>query len=197
MDYRMEQQDFMSGEQDVPRTPREKRVALAREKQMVRSALLSAARHGYYAFDELITEDAGLIDFLVVGPLFASVILVLSERGRVRLDRDRDVLQLDGRDLEEDPREWGSALVDDVDKKVFENTYNTRLLICYLYAELEPDENNLVPHGTTPIWELPWALDPEGVENLNSAQIEEIAEKIQEVYGRPPIVRPDTAAGEF
>ena len=187
----------MSGEQDVPRTPREKRIALAREKQMVRSALLSTARHGYYVFDELITEEAGIIDFLVVGPLSTCAILVRSDRGYLSLDRSRDVLQLDGKDLDEDPRQQGSTLVDDVDERVFDNAYNTRLLICYLYAQLEMDENNLIPHGTTPIWELPWALDPEGVENLNKAEIEEIAEKVQEVYGRPPIVRPDTAAGEF
>ena len=197
MHQRMGQQGFMSGEEDILRTPREKRIALAREKQMVRSALLSTARHGYYVFDELITEEAGIIDFLAVGPLSACAILVRSEMGYISLGPNRVRLQIDGRDLEDDPHEQGSTLVDDVDERVFEHTYNTHLLICFLYAELELDENNLVPRGTTPIWELPWALDPEGVENLNPAQIEEIAEKVQEVYGRPPIVRPDMAAGEF
>ena len=193
----MEHQNFMTGERGIPRTRQEKRLALAREKQMVRSALLSTAWHGYYVFDELITEEAGIIDFLAVGPLSACAVLPRSERGYINLDLESDKLLLDGQSFEEDPHEEASGLVDDVDMRVFEHTYNTRFLICFLYAELELDEHNLVPHGTTPIWELPWALDPEGEENLNPADIEEIVEKVQAVYGRPPIIRPEMAGEGF
>lgn len=193
----MEQPDFMSGEEDIPRTQREKRLALAREKQMVRSALMSAARHGYYVFDELITDDAGIIDFFAVGPLTACAVLVRSDRGYISWDKGRNKLLIDGRDFEDDPHQQASGLVDDVDRKVFGNDYSIRFLICFMNTEFEVDENRLPPYATTPVWELPWALDPEGEENLNRARIEEIVEKVQEVYGRPPIIRPEMAGEEL
>jgi hypothetical protein len=62
-------------------------------------------------------------------------------------------------------------------------------MICFLYAQLEvKDHEN--PLGITPLWELPRALDPEGEVVLTPADIEEIAEKVQKIYGRPPIVAP-------
>lgn len=192
----VERHDPMSGEDEEPRTQRERRLALAREKQMVRAALQSAALHGYYVFDELITEEAGIIDFLVVGPLDVISVVVRPDRGYVSLDKQSNTLLLDGRPFEDNPYEQGLQIAADVDKRIFEGNHDSGYIVCFIYAPLEVDEDNQIPHATTPIWELPWALDPEGVENLDTAQIEEIAEKVQQVYDRPPIIRPRISEGE-
>ena len=60
---------------------REERIERARRKDLVRTALRSAAAHGYYIFDELLTEEAGMIDFLAVGPVGACVVVVRDEPG--------------------------------------------------------------------------------------------------------------------
>jgi len=191
----VEQHGFLEGEGDQQKTAREQRIARAKEKELMRSALCSTARYGCYVFDELITEEAGIIDFLVVGPQDVSAIVVRSDRGYVSLVKERDLLLIDGERFEDDPYDQGRFLVRDVNTKVFDQTYSVKYLICFLYAQLEIDENRQIPSGTTPLWELPWALDPEGEENL-TADIEEIAEKVQKVYGRPPIVTPQKAGQE-
>jgi hypothetical protein len=65
---------------------RERRIARADRWELVRSALRSAAAHGYYIFDALMTTEAGMIDFLAVGPVGTCVVVVRDAEGHVAAD---------------------------------------------------------------------------------------------------------------
>jgi hypothetical protein len=100
-------------------------------------------------------------------------------------------LLLDGKPFEDDPRRQAQELAEDVSQKVFKGQRNVSSMICFLHAQLEVKDHE-IPLGTTPLWELPWALDPEGEVILTPADIEEITDKIQQIYGRPPIIAPQS-----
>jgi hypothetical protein len=187
----MEQHGFLDDEERRPRTARERRIALAREKEHVRLALSSIAPHGYYVFDEIITENAGLLDYLVVGALGVVVIIVRYDEGCVGFGRDENEILLDGKPFVDDPFSQAAELVEELSANLLGGDVEITGIVCFPRADFEVDENRKPPLGTTPVWELPWALDPEGEEEtLTPADVEEIAEKVQKIYGRPPIVMP-------
>lgn len=187
-----ERYGFRDDKGGTPKDARGWRLARARDKQHLRLALSSLARHGYYVFDEVITEHAGSIDFLAVGSVAVVVILMRSEAGYVSRGSYPHKLLLDGKPFDDDPLVQAAELGDEVSANLFEEAgREIASLVCFTRADFELDEERRPPMGTSPIWELPWALDPEGQEeNLTPADIEEIAEKVQKVYGRPPIVTP-------
>ena len=187
----VEHHGFLNDEGNRPKTARERRIARAKDIEHVRLALSSTARHGYYVFDELITEEAGSLDFLAVGPLGVVVIPVRSDEGYVSSGRAEDEILLDGEPFEDDPFRQARELTEEIDMALFEGAGDIGTLVCFTRAHFEVDHERKPPLGTTPVWELPWALDPEEQEErLNPADVEEIAEKVQKIYGRPPIVTP-------
>ena len=188
----LERQGLMGDDEERSLGARETRLRRASDKELARSAMRSAARYGYFVFDDLATDEAGLIDYLTVGPPDVTVIVVRDDRGYVsRGDRYEKELLLDGQPFEDDPRRQAQELARDVSQKLFEGQRSVSSMICFLYAQLEVKDHE-IPLGTTPLWELPWALDPEGEVVLTPADIEEIAEKVQKIYGRPPIVTPQS-----
>lgn len=187
----MGQHGFFEEEERHPRTAREERISRAKDKEHVRLALGSTARHGYYIFDELITENSGLIDFLVVGSMGVIVVVLRFDAGHISRGASQEQALIDGKAFEDDPYSQGQELSEEVDEAVFNGLGEVYSIACFPRCEFELDEERKPPLGTTPVWELPLALDPEGKEEgLTPADIEEIAEKVQEVYGRPPIATP-------
>lgn len=168
-----------------------RRIELSNKRELVRAALRSTGAHGYYVFDELVTEHAGTMDYLAVGPLEAAVIVVRQNPGVVSADRDGELL-IDGRRFADDPREQARELSQDISSRVFGAEDRVEYFICFTEARLMVDKDNQYPRSTTPLMDLAWALDPEGEQNLTPADIEEIAEKVEDAYGRPPFVRPAT-----
>lgn len=187
----VEHHGFLNDGEDCPKTVRERRIARARDKEHVRLALNATARHGYYVFDEIITENAGALDFLAVGPVGLVVIPVRHDEGYLSRGQTGDEILLNEASFEDDPFRQARELAEDIDIALFAGDGVIGTLVCFPRAEFELDEERKPPLGTTSVWELPWALDPEGEEEvLNPADIEEIAERVQQVYGRPPIVIP-------
>lgn len=170
---------------------REERIERARRKDLVRSALRSATAHGYYIFDELLTEEAGMIDFLAVGPVGACVVVVRDEPGDVTADVD-GTLYLDGRRFEDDPKRQAGELEDEVTAKLEGTDAQCYDIICFTRAELFylGDDPGAVLKGICPIWDLPLSFAG-AEENHTPADVAEIADHIQEVYGRPPFVVPE------
>ncbi len=184
--------DFLQGRSEFPRNAQERRIAEAREIEHVRLALRSTSWNGYYVFDSLVTEEAGILDYAAVGPLGLIAILVRIDRGCVGFDASKDEILLDGKLFDDDPFEQARELTAALDKTLFDDCGEVRGMVCFLHASFELDEERKPPLGTTPLWELSWALDPEGREVMHtSADIEEIAERVQRVYGRPPIITPN------
>ena len=170
---------------------RERMIDFVRHKEHVRLVLSSIVPHDYYVFDGIITENAGLLDYLAVGPLGVVVIIVRYDEGCVGFGRDENEILLDGKPFEDDPFSQAAELVEEISANLLGGDVEITGIVCFPRADFEVDENRKPPLGTTPVWELPWALDPEGEEKtLTPADVEEIAEKIQKVYGRPPIVTP-------
>src|SRR5215217_6132524 len=110
----VEHHDFLNGEGDRPKTARERRIARAKDIEHVRLALSSTARHGYYVFDEIITEEAGSLDFLAVGPLGVVVIPVRSDEGCVSSGRAEDEILLDGEPFKDDPFRQARELTEEI-----------------------------------------------------------------------------------
>lgn len=170
---------------------RGERIERARRKDLVRTALRSAAAHGYYVFDELMTEDAGMIDFLAVGPVGACVVVIRDEPGDVTAAVD-GTLYLDGQPFADDPKRQAGDFEDDVNVKFEGLGTHCYDIICFTQAELFylGDEPNAVLKGVSPILDLPLAF-AEADEDHTPADVAELADRIQEAYGRPPFVVPE------
>lgn len=175
---------------EEPRTARERRIAKDNRAERVRSALRAASeKHGYYFFDELMTEEAGKLDFLAVGPPGAVAIVVRDEGGLVSAAEDGKLL-LDGRPFNEDPRAQVRELGSDVITRVGRTGGTLDTLICFSRAEVEyPDDLELM-RGICTVWTLAWTLDPEDDADLSRADVAELADEVEQVYGRPPFARP-------
>ncbi len=180
----------MAPEPEESRTARERRIAKDNRTERVRSSLRAASeQHGYHVFDELMTEEAGKLDFLAVGPLGVVAIVVRDESGLVSVAEDGELL-LDGRPFEESPRKQLDELGTDVITRVAEVGGTVATLICFSRAEVEyPDDLELM-RGICTVWTLAWTLDPKDNEEFTLADVADLADKVERVYGRPPFVRP-------
>ena len=157
----------------------------------MRLALRSASAHGYYVFDDLMTEEAGLIDFLAVGPVGAVVVVVRDEAGDVTADVD-GTLYLNGQPFADDPKRQAADLAEDVNAR-FEDTgaYAYRV-VCFTRAELYYLGENVdkVLKGVCPTWDLPLSFAGAPIDHT-PADVTEIADRVREAYGRPPFVTPE------
>lgn len=171
---------------------REERIAHAERKELVRSALRSAAMHGYFIFDELMTEEVGVIDFLAVGPVGGCVIVVRDEEGAVTADAD-GTLFLNGRLFADDPRRQAEDLTADVNAKLKDTGAYAYHIICFTRAEiyyLGKDQNVL--EGICPTWDLALPFASAEAEH-NPADVADIASVVRQAYRRLPFVIPEEA----
>lgn len=176
--------------EEPPRSARDRRIARDNRTERVRTALRAVSeRHGYHVFDELMTGEAGKLDFLAVGPPGAVAIVLRDESGLVSAAEDGELL-LDGRPFEDSPREQVDALGDDVIARVTRAGSTVATLICFSRAEVEYPEDLDLMRGVCKVWTLAWVLDPGDNEELTPADAAELAEEVERVYGRPPFARP-------
>lgn len=188
----MEQHGFWGEDSNKLGTTRDERLTRDREKGYIRLALGSVAEHGYYVFDEVLTESAGMLDYLALGPPGIIAILVRFDEGYVSRMRNSSGVLLDGKLFDDDPLQQLGEIALQLSESLTDGDLGIDGIVCLTRATFELDEERKPPLPTTPIWELPKALDPTGEEEqFTPADIEEIAEKIQRVYGRPPIVTPN------
>lgn len=158
----------------------------------MRSALRSTAAHGYYVFDELMTEEAGMIDFLAVGPVGGCVVVVRDEPGDVTADVD-GTLYLNTRRFEDDPNRQAEDLAADVNAKIEATGAFAYHVLCFTRAEIYYlGEDEEVLRGLYPTWDLPLAFAEAQVEHT-PADVAELADRVREAYGRPPFVIPEGA----
>ena len=169
---------------------KEKRIARDERREHVRLALRSAAIHGYYVFDELMTEEAGMIDYLAVGPVGACVVVVRDEEGDVTADAD-GTLYLGRQRFKDDPKRQAVDLADDVNQKLADTGGHAYHITCFTRADIYYlGENQDVMTGIYPTWDLPLAF-AEAQEEHTPADVAEMADRVREVYGRPPFVVPE------
>lgn len=169
---------------------KKERIARAERREHVRLALRSAAAHGYYVFDELMTEEAGMIDFLAVGPVGAIVVVVRDEPGTVTADVD-SALYLNAQPFPENPRQQAAALAEDVNAKFDGTDVYAFHVVCFTRAKLKYlGEDEDVLWGVCPTWDLPLAFE-EAEKEHTPADVAELADLIREAYGRRPFVVPE------
>jgi len=178
-------------EEDSARlSARERRIARAERWEHVRLALRSAAGHGYYVFDELITEDAGMIDFLAVGPVGLIVVVVRDDPGAVTADV-AGKLYHNGGPFEDSPNQQGLNLVEAVHATMPDEDRDIYHIICFTRAELfYLGDDQTALKGVCPTWDLPLAFE-EAEREHGAADVAELAELIRGTYGRPPFVVPE------
>ena len=175
-------------------SPRERRVERAARTERVRSAMRATASDGCYVFDDLVTEEAGILDYLVVGPVSICAVIVREEEGLVTAD-DRGRLYLDGRPFEDDPRRQAQELTDDVIAKLPVTDKPVNYVICFSEARVDDRGSPESMGGVATLWTLARTLT-EDEQHLDGAEVEEFAETIRRLYGRSPFVTPrDGASG--
>ena len=172
------------------RTARERRIARDNRRDRVRSTLRAiSAQCGYHIFEHLMTEEAGSIDFLAVGPVGAVVVTVRDEEGVVSISEDGEML-LDHRTFEDDPRRHVDELADDVIARIQRTDGTALTSICFTRAEVEYPGNLEPARGVCTIWTLAWPFGDQDDKRLTSADVAELAEEVERVYGRLPFARP-------
>jgi hypothetical protein len=150
---------------------RRRRIAHAEGRERVRSAIRPLAREGYYAFEDLLTDEAGAVDQLLVGPNGVYAVVVRSDRGAVWRRHSERRYYLDpsggaidaaigatiysaGRPFEEDLEQVVAALTADLRRKLFGGgepgggpVFHQ---LCFTEAQLAFGADPDCPHGGTP-----------------------------------------------
>lgn len=136
-----------------------------------------------------MTEDAGAIDFLAVGPIGAVIVIVREEEGVVSVAENSELL-LDQRLFEDDPRRHVNELADDIIGRVPKANGTAHTQICFTRAEVEYPEDLKLMRGVCTVWTLPWPFADQVEEELTPADVAELAEEVEQIYGRPPFACP-------
>ncbi len=142
------------------------RIAHAEGRERVRSAIRPLAREGYYAFEDLLTDEAGAVDQLLVGPNGVHAVVVRSDRGAVWRRHSERRYYLDpyggaidaatgatiyaGRPFEEDLEQVVAALTADLRRKLFGGGGPVFHQLCFTEAQLAFGADPDCPHGGTP-----------------------------------------------
>ncbi len=172
---------------------RERRIAREQDRERVRAALRAGAHHGFYVFDGLMTDEAGMLDFLVVGSIGVGAVVVRGEHGDVEADPDTGELYLIRSPFEDDPRRQMREQREEVKARLpeFVPAYS---LICFTRAEIKDSGNPEADRGLYNVWGLPKIFDEEQYV-LTPAEVDDIARKVESIYARPPFVRPGEPYG--
>lgn len=172
---------------------RERRIARDEDEERVRAALRGGAHHGCYIFDQLLTDEAGLLDYLVVGPYGISAVVVRNEHGDVQADPETHELQIIREPFKDDPRKQAREQHKDVAARLpdFVPAY---FVVCFTRAEIKIGGNREALRGLYHTWNLHKIFQNE-VPVMNEATVREIAKGIETMYSRPPFVRPGEPYG--
>lgn len=180
---------------------RERRIARDAERERVRAALRFGASYGYYVFDELVSEDAGTLDYLAVGALGMCAIIIREDEGIFIADPYNYEWYLNGYPFEDDPRQQKIELTDDLKNRLrgarppHTKEIPVDSMICLTRAEIHYSTDNSEAYkGTTDLWNLTLAFDEEQ-EKLTPEDVEAVAREVERAYSRPPFVRPDQPDG--
>lgn len=167
---------------------RERRIARDEDSERVRSALRAGARHGFYVFDNLMTDEAGMLDYLTVGPEGITAIVVRGEHGDVQADPETGDLHIIREPFKDDPRKQAIEQHRDVAGRMpdFVPAY---FLVCFTRAEIKIGGNPEAHRGLYHTWNLHKIFQNE-VPVMNEATVTEIAKGVENIYSRPPFVRP-------
>lgn len=180
---------------------RERRIARDAERERVRAALRFGASYGYYVFDELVSEDAGTLDYLAVGALGMCAIIIREDEGIFIADPYHYEWYLNGYPFEDDPRQQKIELTDDLKNRLrgarppHTKEVPVDSMICLTRAEIHYSTDNSEAYkGITDLWNLTLAFDEEQ-EKLTPEDVEAVAREVERAYSRPPFVRPDEPDG--
>lgn len=173
---------------------REQRINRQTDYERVRSALRAGAANGCYVFDALMTDESGLLDYLIVGPDGVTAVVVRDEHGDVKADPDTHELHIIRSPFEDDPRRQVKDQLEDVERRLNRTDVPTFRLICFTRAEIKDSGNPEADRGLYQTWGVPKIFGEEE-EVLNPEDVDELARSIESIYARPPFVRPGEPYG--
>lgn len=176
-------------EETSPQSARDRRLARDDERERVRAALRFAAHYGYYVFDELVTENAGTLDYLAIGPPGATAVVVREDEGIVVPDPYKYTLYIDGYLFKDDPYQQRTEQADDVIARLTRGDVPVNAMTCFTRAELRDCRNPEANKGITHLWALA-RMFGNGEANFNPAEVGEIADDVERIYDRPPFAKP-------
>lgn len=177
-----------------PQNARDRRLARDDERERVRAALRFAAHHGYYVFDELVTENAGTLDYLAVGPPGATAVIVREDEGIFIAEPYTHEWFINGYHFEDNPRQQADEMTDDIVARLTRKDVPVDFYICFTRAEIRYSRNPEAYKGVTRLWTLPRGFE-RGEAEFNPADVAEIADDVERIYGRPPFVKPISEQG--
>ncbi|MDP9437571.1 MAG: hypothetical protein M3P49_02315 [Actinomycetota bacterium] len=192
------------------------RISHARGREKMRSALLPLPAHGYFVFEDLLTDEAGAVDFLAVGPGGIHYAALVPHEGSVwrheqddrlywgqesvLLDAETDERDWYGGPFEEDLDAMIRALGEDVASKVYGGEGGSLFpYLCFTEARLHVSDGKH-PRGVVSVWDLAYQISitdlaEYGRHNLPPEEVERFAAVIEETYGRPPWLVPEPHGG--
>ena len=173
---------------------RERRLARDDERERVRAALRFAAHYGDYVFDELVTEQAGTLDYLAVGPPGATSVIVREDEGIFIAEPYTHEWFINGYHFEDDPRQQSDEQTEDVRARLTRGDVLIDATICFTRAEIRYSHNPEAYRGVADLWTLPRGFE-RGEAKFNPADVAEIADDVERIYGRPPFVKPVSEQG--
>lgn len=173
---------------------REQRINRQTDYERVRSALRAGAANGCYVFDALMTDEAGLLDYLVVGTYGITAIVVRGEHGDLRVDPETHELHIIRSPFADDPRRQVMDLLEDVARKLSRTDVPIFFAMCFTRAEFQYSDNPEAERGIYQTWGLPRMFE-DREEVLESEDVDELARSIESIYARPPFVRPGEPYG--
>ena len=188
-----------------------RRINEANAREKVRAALTPLADEGYFAFELLTTEEAGIIDQLVVGRTSVTLVVVMAQEGLVwedegtgrllwgrqsRTDPATGRTRWWGEPFEEDPHQVINAMREDAQRRIFGGPGPVWGHLCFTEAELGEREDGADPAGAVSVWDLaeriPRGPAPvEGQEYFDPDEVAELARKVRDAYGREPWLKPE------
>lgn len=173
---------------------REKRIARDADRERVRAALKGGAHHGCYVFDGLMTDEAGMLDYLIVGPYGITAIVVRGEHGDVQADPETRELRLIRAPFKDDPRRQVNDQLEDVERHLRRTDVPTFFVMCFTRAEIKDSGNPEANRGLYKTWGLPKIFGNKQPVMFPD-DVDELARRIESIYGRPPFVRPGEPYG--
>lgn len=174
---------------------RQRRINRETDYERVRSALRAGAHHGCYVFDSLMTDEAGLLDFLIVGPYGISAVIVRGEHGDVMADPDTHELHIIRSPFEDDPRRQVMDQLGDVERKLSRTDVPTFFLMCFTRAEIKDSGNPEAEKGLCQTWGIPRMFEDRNEVLESPEDMDTLARSIESIYARPPFVRPGEPYG--
>ncbi len=187
---------------------RERRIDAGLGRTKLRAAVSGLGPRGFYAFEDLNTDEAGPLDQVLVGPHGVFILTLMPHRGHVWADMHENVILWGpeppantdepgapnpptARPFEEHFYELRKELADDVHRKIMPPGVFVNHYLCFTEAELHRDAAGNGPPAAVSVWDLARVIVPAGEEADAYDPLDERYDDADTPPGAEGLIRPE------